>query len=170
MTTKILTGTYSAGYTISTLYSELIVNASASIGGVGIVAASWVEVVNKGMVLAGAGAAGGAGQGHGGAFGVDLAATGSVINSGAVTGGKGGKGGYNGVNGYAGGAGGIAIVLAPGTDVSSGRDLSPVSASPITTTIAGGTESGASATSHHAKGHGGAGGAGRLWDRARLGR
>ncbi len=52
MTTKTLTGAYSAGYYLSTAYSELILTQTARVGGNGVVADAAATVVNYGTVQA----------------------------------------------------------------------------------------------------------------------
>jgi hypothetical protein len=115
MTTKILTGTYSAGYTLSPSYAGLLVTASAEVDGVGVIAGAPAKVTNQGRILAAAGAAGGVGhyQGGLGSTGIDLAAGGRLVNAGTVAGGDGGAGAYDLASrtAYDGGAGGAVIVF-----------------------------------------------------------
>ena len=115
MTTKRLQGTYNAGYTISAAYSLLKIANTAEIDGSGVFASTRVKIENKGIILAGAGADGGAGhsRGHVGNTGVDLSAGNRVVNFGTIAGGRGGTGFNYLLGGYAGdgGDGGAAIVF-----------------------------------------------------------
>src|SRR5450432_4017997 len=100
MNVKILTGTYSAGYTLSAAYSALRIKPTGVVEG----------------VAGAAGAYGGSPGGEGG-IGVTVGFAASVANSGVVLGGTGGLGGDATNDGGAGGAGGAGIVLAAGGSV-----------------------------------------------------
>ena len=118
MTTKILTGTYSAGYRLKPAYSELYISASAVVGGVGVISRSPATIFNAGQVASAAGEAGvtGSGQGAGGNTGIDLFAGGQLSNVDRILAGAGGASAYNGSNQvtYAGGVGGGGVVLSAG--------------------------------------------------------
>jgi len=68
MTTKILTGAYPNGYSLSAAYTGLIIENSASVGGYGVSASFEAEIQNYGVVSATQGA------------GISLTGGGSVIN------------------------------------------------------------------------------------------
>ena len=129
MTTRTITGTYSAGYTLGASFSEVDVTATGSIGGVGLISQNGAYVVNSGRIRAvsvssgvamtaggnlfnamGAAIVGGQGSPswfdiyHGGA-GVDHFGVGQVVNRGVIDGGYGGSGGSHndlGQGGYGG--------------------------------------------------------------------
>ncbi len=102
MTTRTITGTYSAGYTLSPTYSQIRVAPTGEIGGVGLSASAAANVLNQGSVVA---------TGYG-VNGVDLRAGGVLINSAGamISGGVGAIGGNNG-NVAIGGQGGGGAVL-----------------------------------------------------------
>jgi hypothetical protein len=50
MTTKYLDGAYPDGYTLRPKYSELIIDAGASVGGSGVSATSFATIVNHGLI------------------------------------------------------------------------------------------------------------------------
>ncbi|MDQ2859653.1 MAG: hypothetical protein M3T55_02790 [Pseudomonadota bacterium] len=52
MTTKILTGAYPGGYTLSASYTGLIIDQTASVGGHGVYVGFTAAVTNLGMVMA----------------------------------------------------------------------------------------------------------------------
>ena len=52
MTTKTITGTYSAGYTLGAALSEVDVTATGSIGGVGLISQNGAYVFNSGRIRA----------------------------------------------------------------------------------------------------------------------
>jgi hypothetical protein len=108
MSTRVLSGTYTAGYVLSSNYSVLSIAASGEIqGGPGAHGRSSAN---------GPGAAGGAG---GDGLTVSFAA--DIYNAGAIVGGSGGGGGAGysvaGVGGGAGGGGGAAVLLAGGAQL-----------------------------------------------------
>jgi hypothetical protein len=74
MTVKILTGTYSAGYTLAAGYSGLVLDSTAVVGGAGVTVGFNASVVNYGAIHATAA--------H--ADGVSLAAGGAVTNGSAT--------------------------------------------------------------------------------------
>jgi hypothetical protein len=108
MTTKTLTGTYPAGYTLNPSYSALIATTTAQVGGIGIVANALATVTNSGTVVAAIGAAGAAER-----PGIDLSGGGEVVNFGAVAGGQGDIGVAS--TSYDGGVGGDGVDIASGS-------------------------------------------------------
>jgi hypothetical protein len=94
MTTKILTGTYSSGYTLSTAFSGV-----------------WVKSTGK---LIGAAGTYGVLDGAMGGVGLDLPDAGTARNDGAIVGGAGGNGVFSNSTGGAGGGGGVAVLLEGG--------------------------------------------------------
>jgi hypothetical protein len=147
MTTKILTGTYAAGYSLSASYSGLVVSASARVTGVtgtvgqsstvqggsgggeaspGLSATAFTSVTSSGIVLGGQGGAGGDGVSYGGyggygGVGLDLKDGGSVtVTAGTIAGGRGGTGGAGRIpsaSGGEGGQGGSGIFLTGGGSI-----------------------------------------------------
>ncbi len=135
MTTKVLTGLYTAGYTLSAAYSALSLLHSAGVygqggaagtprhvaggdGGVGLEADFAARLDNRGAIAGGVGGDGGhvrwaAGAGGAGGTGVELAAGGYLDNGDHIEGGAGGDGGRNLLRGVGGdgGAGGFGVVL-----------------------------------------------------------
>ncbi len=55
MTTRQLTGAYPGGYTLNSKYSELIIEAGASVGGSGVSATSFATILNHGLIDASSG-------------------------------------------------------------------------------------------------------------------
>ena len=55
MTTKYLTGAYPEGYALKSKYSELIIDAGASVGGSGVSATSFATILNHGLIDASSG-------------------------------------------------------------------------------------------------------------------
>ena len=137
MTTKIISGTYSAGYHLSTTFNAVTITAAGSVGGTGLVTSAFASVVNFGRLEASGGANGvtlgaaggnlaqassgyirggaasvasGAGAaGHAGGAGAYLMANGSITDSlGDIVGGAGGAGVAGTTTGGAGGLGGTA--------------------------------------------------------------
>ena len=136
MTTRTITGTYSAGYNLSSGFSEVDITASGRIGGFGLLSSNGALVVNYGRLQAtfsganglsmtaggkllngdGAAIAGGPGQASGGGSqpggnggsGVAIYVTGGVSNYSVINGGMGGYGGVNSIShpSIAGGIGG----------------------------------------------------------------
>ncbi|HXV01264.1 MAG TPA: hypothetical protein VG166_12280 [Caulobacteraceae bacterium] len=94
MTTKILTGTYSSGYTLSGAYSGVWVKPTGKVIG----AAGTYRVLDGTM----------------GGVGLDLPDAGTAHNEGAIVGGAGGNGVFSNSTGGAGGGGGVAVVLESG--------------------------------------------------------
>ncbi len=107
MTTKVLTGTYSAGYTLSAGYDTLSITGSgvisgaaggygrttpAGVGGVGVWLAANGTVHNAGLITGGVGGDSAYSLGGAGGVGLTLAAGGPVTNNGRITGGAGGSG------------------------------------------------------------------------------
>ena len=102
MTTKYLTGAYSAGYNLSSAYSQLDVFPGASISGFGLVSGHDALVVNHGVIVAQP-------QPHTNDPGVLLQAGGTVLN------------GYAYAKGVISGTEGVAINgAAPGTVINYG--------------------------------------------------
>jgi hypothetical protein len=80
MATKTLTGGYPSGYTLKTKYDGLYITSSASVGGGGVVATTYADVQNAGVVKAAISS---------GVNGVNLEAGGYVYNTGHIYGGTG---------------------------------------------------------------------------------
>ena len=97
MKTKTISGTYSAGYSLSANFSGLTVAATGSIGGTGLLVANASTVTNFGAIEAG---------GSVGANGASFSAGGTIINEagGLILGGQGRNGAGGGHAGYLGGA------------------------------------------------------------------
>jgi hypothetical protein len=134
MSTRILTGKYLSGYTLTSAWTGVQVNASAVVagtvgangvyvagspGGIALDLPNAFTAVNHGFIEGGAGGNGGVndyngGAGGAGGVGVDLAFGGTLTNTDAIYGGAGGTGGYGGNLGGAGGAGGYAAVFGGG--------------------------------------------------------
>ena len=163
MTSKILTGTYSAGYTLSAGFTDLTITSAAVVtgttattigygGGVGVLVTFLAPVSNAGKLTGGDGAGGvpssgksvGGPGGYGGA-GADLTAGGIFANAGVIAGGTGGAGGQA-YGGGRGGAGGVGLALGAAGSVGN------------TGTLQGGQ--GGSGHQGHFGGSGGGGGAG----------
>jgi len=108
MTTRTLTRTYSAGYTLNARFSALIATTTASVGGIGIVANATATITNSGVVAAGAAAAGV--EQH---AGILLSAGGEVVNYGAIAGGLGSIGIAS--SSYIGEPGGDGVYIATGS-------------------------------------------------------
>ena len=132
MTTKTLSGTYSAGYLVSSKYSTVSITHAGRVGGFGLITQVATTVDNAGLIAASHGAAGlymqsgggiydktgglifggtgdnaskpGASGQAGGAGVVSIAST-YLLNNGGVVGGYGGGGSAGG----AGGAGGAGV-------------------------------------------------------------
>ena len=87
MTTKTITGTYAAGYTLAPNYGSISITSSGDIGGTGLLADTPAKVDNSGAIIAT----------NAGAAGVDLAAGGRVANDAgaAISGGAGAAGTYD---------------------------------------------------------------------------
>ena len=139
MTTKTISGTYSAGYILHSNYSTVSITSSGSIGGFGlIVQAATVDnsgrihasnggygvymggvgdVVNAAgaLIVGGTGISQASKAGYAGGAAVNARAYADVTNGGIVDGGQGG-GGANGVSqlGFDGGAGGAGVELTTG--------------------------------------------------------
>jgi hypothetical protein len=128
MTTRILTGTYSSGYTLSASYTALSIAASGVVhgvtatnfgygGGVGVLVSFVAPVTNSGQVFGGGGAGGypgsskiAPGPGGSGGMGADLTAGGYLYNQNTIAGGAGGQGG-GAPHGASGGGGGDGVHL-----------------------------------------------------------
>jgi hypothetical protein len=108
MTTRTLTGTYPAGYTLKVSYSALTLTTTALVGGIGIIANASATVTNSGAVTAAAAPAGTAQY-----AGILLSAGGEVVNLGAVAGGQGSIGVAS--SGYDGEPGGEGVDIASGS-------------------------------------------------------
>jgi hypothetical protein len=67
MTTRYLTGTYSAGYSLNARYTGLVIESTASVGGTGVLASFSASIQNYGLVT-------------GSKYGIELADGGSVAN------------------------------------------------------------------------------------------
>ncbi|HXV00454.1 MAG TPA: hypothetical protein VG166_08145 [Caulobacteraceae bacterium] len=135
MATKILSGTYSAGYSLAAGFDVLTVTATGSVhggngaigfpgqaGGVGLTVAHAASTHNLGYIMGGDGGRGyGSGDygGIGGA-GLSLSAGGYLINQSTISGGGGGGGGPGDAYGYNGGGGARGGV---GVDVSAGGHI-----------------------------------------------
>lgn len=129
MPTKIISGTITGGYTLSSAYDVLSITSTGRVtGGAGRTSAvhggmggSGVDlplggmVVNAGAIFGGSGGSGAVFGGAGGA-GVALAASGTVANSGSIAGGTGG-------HGYHAGVGGAGVALAAGGAVTNGGTI-----------------------------------------------
>jgi hypothetical protein len=140
MTIKILSGTYSSGYTLSSAFSGVSVTGTGDVlgpagsngaynagaGGAALTLPKLAAATNDGFISGGAGGLGGTtdfngGAGGAGGAGISLAAGGSVTNVNAIYGGAGGGGGDGGHDGGAGGAGGAGVYFAAaGTVTNSG--------------------------------------------------
>lgn len=142
MTTKTISGTYSAGYKVSSGVNDIGVTSTGSIGGAGLVATAYLLLDNYGRLEASKGANGvtlgsgggdvfnygsifggaakvssGAGSaGNSGGVGLYSRAYGVVHNYGQIAGGGGGAG-IAGTTPGAGGAGGAGLVLHAGFSV-----------------------------------------------------
>ena len=102
MTTKMITGTYSAGYTLSPTYSQIRITPSGDIGGAGLSASAVARVLNFGSIVATSVGANGVALGAGGQIynntsDVISGATGAAgakyaSTQAAATGGQGGSG------------------------------------------------------------------------------
>jgi fibronectin-binding autotransporter adhesin len=92
VTTKIISGTYSAGYHLSTTFDAVTITAAGSVGGTGLVTSAFADVTNSGHLEATLGA-GGVTLGSGG---------GALANasSGYIRGGVGAAGRYGGAGAY----------------------------------------------------------------------
>jgi hypothetical protein len=132
MTTRILTGKYLSGYTLTSAWTGVQVNASAVVagtvgsngvyaagspGGIALDLPNAVTAVNHGFIDGGAGGNGGVndyngGAGGAGGVGVDLASGGTLTNTESIYGGRGGYGGYGAHDGGAGGHGGAGVWFA----------------------------------------------------------
>lgn len=160
MTTKTITGTYSAGYTLSASYSALVATASADVGGKGITVNSVATVTNSGTVADAA--APGLTTGY---AGISLSvAGGEVVNYGAVTGGQGGGGGPGGSGVYLGAGlavnhGDITGGRGGGSGASGGNAVYLANAGTLTN-LAGTITGGAGGPSAGAGARGGPGGSG----------
>ncbi|HXU98904.1 MAG TPA: hypothetical protein VG166_00220 [Caulobacteraceae bacterium] len=172
MTTKILSGTYNAGYSLKSTYSAVSVTPTGRIfgasgavgsasynyiggqggmGGDGLTLSFAASAANDGQIVGGRGGAGGygyyvGGQGGYGGAGVYLAKGASLTNDSQIAGGAGGVGGA-GYYGGQGGVGGAGVYLAGSGHVSN------------TGTIHGG-RGGSGGYGYVAGGYGGYGGAG----------
>jgi hypothetical protein len=137
MPTKILTGTYSAGYTLSAAFTRLTLTSTAQVsgvtpatygyaGGVGLTLAFAAPVNSAASLIAGgtgrfgeiSGGMTKSGSGGAGGNAVDLGGGGTFTNSGSVAAGAGGAGAF-GFGGGDGGAGGVGISLGAAGEVDS---------------------------------------------------
>ena len=108
MTTKTISGTYSAGYLLNSKYSTVSITASGSVGGFGLVTSAFTSVTNSGHLEA-----------SGGNDGVILGGGGGSLGnapSGYIRGGAAKAASGAGADGNAGGAGAYLTVYASITD------------------------------------------------------
>jgi hypothetical protein len=121
MSKKIISGTISGGYTLTSAYAELSIRKSGVIdgaaGGVAVESRYGASIVNRGTLAGGNGVYGYI-SGTAGGAGALLAGGGVMSNSGAITGGVGGAA-Y-----LFGGAGGIGVSLTGGGIVDNVRSIS----------------------------------------------
>ncbi len=143
MAFKIISGTYSAGYSLGARITLVSITAAGLVEGPGVVAGHPAVIVNDGRIEDGAAALGASGY-----AGVDLAAGGRVGNSSLIDGGVGGAGGGSNLDGGSGGAG--VLFGAAGTLRNKG------------TVGGGGGGTGANGNASQQAGAGGVGGAGLL--------
>jgi hypothetical protein len=141
MTTRILTGTYSSGYTLSASYTALSIAASGVVhgvtatnfgygGGVGVLVSFVAPVTNSGQVFGGGGAGGypgsskiAPGPGGSGGMGADLTAGGYLYNQNTIAGGAGGQGG-GAPHAARGGGGGDGVHLGAAGTVNNSANIS----------------------------------------------